>query len=142
MQEIIQQILKGHSYELKSNTRLQIVANPSSDEPSFSLPLIIQVSNNILTVAQYTVGEWDINYDPYIEWDLDCKELILYYQWHSGLLYSRTANDSKSRTANDSKIEEKKALLRVANFTNELLERNYHLAEYAQVVHLDQQAKL
>ena len=92
-----------------------------TDQSLFSLPLAITKVGTTITMARYHYEEYDIHYDPLIEWTIDQTNtltLTLIYKWHSGVLF-----DIKHQ--NESKLSLNEAKDMIESFLQDLYEKRY-----------------
>ena len=90
------------------------------DSTAFSRPLCLSKENNQLSLAHYTVSEWDIDYDPWMIINLDDWTPISIYRFHHGQLIV-----GKDLTL-------KEALKQLNEWAETLLSQNYHNPLFAQ----------
>lgn len=106
----------------------------ATEESNFSLPLALACDGETVVMAIYHFGEYDVNYDPLIEWFIRAQgeelQLATIYKWHSGLLYScdcGTASRGKLLTLPEALKMEKQ-------FLQELVEKGYFVKDRNQLV--------
>ena len=104
------------------------------EESNFSLPLALACDGRTVVMAIYHVGEYDVNYDPLMEWFIIAQgeelQLATIYKWHAGLLYScdyDTSSRGKLLTLPEALEMEKQ-------FLQDLIEKGYFVKDRNQLV--------
>ncbi|KNC97411.1 uncharacterized protein SPPG_07335 [Spizellomyces punctatus DAOM BR117] len=91
MKTVLNDILTAYGLLLdfdaaSDGTLWSIEIRPKEGATAYSRPLIIAREGPVLRLAHYTVSTYDIDYDPFVEFDMSSSDwpVISIYRFHTG----------------------------------------------------------